>query len=454
MARKVAASLQGLGPEQLAGLFDEATGVVSAAIYADPAIYQLELERVFSRSWLVVAHESHLPKPGDYLASYIAEDPVIVVRQKDQSIRVLLNQCRHRGMKICRTDGGNAKAFTCSYHGWAYNIAGDLVNVPMEEQVYPGLDKSKWGARRARVATYKGLVFATWNEDAPALIDYLGSSTRYLDAILDRSEGGAEAIGGIIKWVIPCNWKFAAEQFCSDMYHGGTSHVSPNIAAMGGGAPGSGPPPGPPPVMEGRQFRAPRGGHGTGFFVSDAEWGFRVMQSAGLVSGFDPGSAFQRVVDYAGADRARVASQHITIFPNFSVFNGVGAARIWHPRGPNEIEVWAFALVDKAASKAEREQARVSSLRTFGPAGTFEQDDGENWVEIQRVLRGHEARRTLFNAEMGQGALVDGSPAYPNTVATAFSEGAARGFYAHWQQLLMDPSGQTCTSEAYAHAAG
>jgi phenylpropionate dioxygenase-like ring-hydroxylating dioxygenase large terminal subunit len=433
------------GPD-IAALFDEAAGTVNPSIYADPAIYELELERVFARSWLVVAHESHVPGPGNYLASYMAEDPVIVVRQKDGSIRVLLNQCRHRGMKLCRTDAGRTRGFICSYHGWAYDICGRLVNVPLEERSFPGLDKSRWGIRQARVETYKGLVFATWNEAAAPLIDFLGDAALYLDAILDRSEGGTEAIGGIVKWVIPCNWKFAAEQFCSDMYHGGFSHSSIQIAASGEGS---------VPDMGGvpsRQFRSKAGGHGTGFFVNSTQWMYRIAQTGHGVEGFDPTAPIDRIAGHSGEARSQVMAQHMTVFPNFSVFAGVDTARIWHPRGPGEIEVWAFGLVDKAASPAEREQARLSTLRTFSPAGTWEQDDGENWVEIQRVLRGREARKTVLNMQMGKGVAVDEDGAYPGTIPLAYSEEAARGFYAHWQKMLLH-DGVAPIQEAVAHAA-
>ena len=426
-------------------LFDEEAGTISPAIYADPHIYELELERVFARSWLVVAHESHVPNAHDFLASYMAEDPVIVVRQKDGSIRVLLNQCRHRGMKLCRADKGTAKGFICSYHGWAYDGSGRLVNVPLHDRAFPNLDKSKWGIRQARVEMYKGLIFATWNPDAPPLAEYLGDAALYLDHVLDKSAGGTEAIGGIAKWTIPCNWKFAAEQFASDMYHGMFSHSSPQIAAHKSG------PMFDPTQLPGRQFRSDRG-HGTGFFVSDTTWGFRISQSAEHVCGFDPQAAFDRVAQHSGRARALVAAQHITIFPNFSVFAGVDTARIWHPRGPDAIEVWAFGLVDKAASDEEKEQARIATLRTFSPAGTWEQDDGENWVEIQRVLRGREARKTLLNIQMGQNQTPNGDPEYPGTISSAYAEEAARGLYAHWQRLMMDADG-SATQEVYANAA-
>ncbi len=212
---------------EIEALFDEHAGRIDPRIYTDEDLYQLELERVFARSWLLLGHETQIRKPGDYITTYMGEDPVVVVRQKDASIAVFLNQCRHRGMRICRADAGNAKAFTCSYHGWAYDTAGNLVNVPYEAESFACLNKKEWSPLKARVETYKGLIFANWDENAVDLDTYLGEAKFYMDHMLDRTEAGTEAIPGVQKWVIPCNWKFAAEQFCSDMYHAGTtSHLS------------------------------------------------------------------------------------------------------------------------------------------------------------------------------------------------------------------------------------
>jgi benzene/toluene dioxygenase alpha subunit/biphenyl 2,3-dioxygenase alpha subunit len=166
----------------------------------------------------------------------------------------------------------------------------------------------------------------------------------------------------------------------------------------------------------------------------------------------------KRVEGHMGDRRAHAAYQHITVFPNFSIYGGVDTARIWHPRGPDEIEIWSFGLVDKAASPEEKEQARLSVLRTFSPAGTWEQDDGENWVEIQRVLRGREARKTVLNAQMGMALPVNDDPEFPGAIGTAYAEEAARGFYAHWLAMMRD-DGEAATapdapqSEGLAHAA-
>src|SRR3546814_1319357 len=88
-------------------LFDERAGRTDPRIYTDEDLYQIELERVFGRSWLLLGHETQIKKPGDYTTNYMGEDPALVVRQKDGSIAVFLNQCRHRGMRTCRSDAGN-----------------------------------------------------------------------------------------------------------------------------------------------------------------------------------------------------------------------------------------------------------------------------------------------------------------------------------------------------------
>jgi phenylpropionate dioxygenase-like ring-hydroxylating dioxygenase large terminal subunit len=97
-------------------------------------------------------------------------------------------------MRLCRAECGNAKSFTCSYHGWVHDMSGELVMVPFEQEAYHGeIDKSELSPVKVpRIEAYKGLVFGTWDLEAPSLLDYLGDTAWYMETFLDRCEGGTE----------------------------------------------------------------------------------------------------------------------------------------------------------------------------------------------------------------------------------------------------------------------
>src|ERR1700729_4299550 len=151
-------------------LIDPAHGIISREIFVSPEFHRAELEKLFTRAWLFIGHESQIPHPGDFFVSRMGEESVILCRDRERAIHVFLNTCRHRGMKVCRYDEGNTPLLTCPYHAWSYSLDGKLVGVPMSNPLYDGvLDRSQWGLIEvAQLANYKGAIFATWDPKAPS----------------------------------------------------------------------------------------------------------------------------------------------------------------------------------------------------------------------------------------------------------------------------------------------
>ena len=147
-------------------------------VFNDDKVFRAEMDRIFTRTWVFVAHESEIPNSGDFVQRKIGLDGVIVTRNGKGEVNVLLNHCRHRGTEVCHEDRGNSTHFRCPYHGWTYKNDGEFVGAPDMNAAYgKTLDKTKWGLfKAAKVDSHCGFIFANLNPDAEPLKDYLGGA--------------------------------------------------------------------------------------------------------------------------------------------------------------------------------------------------------------------------------------------------------------------------------------
>ena len=413
-------------------LVDLERRTVSPRAFVDADVYEDEQARIFGRCWLYVAHDSQLPDPGDFVTHTMGEEPVLVVRDADGRLRVFLNSCRHRGARLCRLDSGNAKTFSCPYHGWTYNDCGRLVGVPQFREAYYGeLEREEWGLIEVpRVESFRGLVFACFDEHAVSLDDYLGDMKWYLDLIFDKTEAGMVVLPGTHRWKLGGNWKLAAEQFNGDNYHTGSAHRAMIQIGLGPSE-GSGYQGNEPWV---RDFEAKLDrGHG---------WiNFKVEMDAGappaLIAHLDAmqAAAKRRLTP---AQSALVGCVQVgTVFPNFSVLTFLGflTVRVWHPRGPHGMEVYSWGMIEKEAPPEVVEIARKAQILTFSPSGIFEQDDGEMWGNSVETMRGAQRRRYPLNYQMGAGhGRTD--PAKPGLIHPPSTEIGVFGLYEQWRALM------------------
>ena len=415
-------------------LVDVKQSTQAKKIFGDQEVYDLELERIFGRCWLFLAHECQLEKTGDFITTTMAEDPVVVTRHKDGSLKAFINSCTHRGNKVCTADSGNKKSFVCNYHGWVFGTDGTLVDVPLKERCYhDNLDQSKLSLPPVRVESYRGFVFGCFDESAPSLEEFLGDWGWYLDTWMVGAGEGMELIGPPMKSTLKCNWKVPAENFVGDAYHVGWTHAAA-LEILGGELAG----------LAGNQADMPyddlgiqvttRFGHGCGV-IHHAAASIHVKRE-----GFDQYNqeTIPKVADKLGQARADLFDGHwnCTTFPNCSFLYGTNIFKVWHPRGPDEIEVWSYVLVHKDMDAAAKKEVIKQATRSFGTAGTLESDDGDNMVNATAINKGTQARKNRMDSSMAVNN--EGRhPVYPGIVGASFvGETSYRGFYRFYKEVM------------------
>jgi benzoate/toluate 1,2-dioxygenase alpha subunit len=365
-------------------------------VYIDDEVFDLEMERVWSRAWIYVGHDSIVPKAGDYFTADIGGRPVVMVRDQDGTVRVLMNRCAHKGAKLVNdTTGNTGKLFRCPYHAWSFSTDGVLRGVPLRN----GYEKTSFADSEAargltvlrHVRNYRGFVFCRLSDEGMDFDEYFGPSLSSIDNMVDRSPvGRLEVAGGVLRYLHDCNWKMFVENL-NDAMHPMVAHESSAGTAkkLWAGRPEDEPKP-----MAIEQFVP---------FTNGPEFyertGIRVWPNGHSYSGVS-GSIHSKYTPVPGYDEAMVAAygearahailgevRHNTVYyPSLTIKGAIQAIRIARPISADRtiVESWTFRLVGAPDTLLQR--TMMYSRLINAPTSVVGHDDLHCYRAIQQGL--------------------------------------------------------------------
>jgi phenylpropionate dioxygenase-like ring-hydroxylating dioxygenase large terminal subunit len=388
-------------------------------VYQDQDIYAEEQARIFrGPTWSYLCLEAELPDPGSFLTTFVGDMPVVVARDPAGAIHAFENRCAHRGALICMEARGRAERFSCIYHNWTYDHAGNLTSVAFRRGI---AGKGGMGAdarpesqapKKLRVSVLHGLVFGTLSAAAPSLEDYIGPEvlprlTRVLKKPLK--------LLGTYTQVLPNNWKLYMDNV-KDTYHASLLHLfftrfRINRLTQGGGV-----------------FVSADGAHHCTYteMVEDRGDAYEKdgMRTAGSQKFQLQAPAILDQVDEFGD---RVSIQILSLFPGFvlhQIRNSLAARQVV-PKGVERTELhwtlFGFADDDEAMTKRRLLQANL-----VGPAGYISMEDGAATGFVQRGVAGSPERASVI--EMGGSSVGSGD--------SRITETAVRGLWQAWRRHM------------------
>lgn len=205
------------GPDNLEAkqpFIDNGLEIMDPARYYSKEFMALEWERLWTRTWLIAGIETDIPEAGDYTVFRLWHESVIVVRQKDGSVKAMYNACAHRGNQITQNDRGTVDQFTCSFHAWRYGLDGQCTRLTDGKTFNPKLIKQRPKLKPVHCETYAGLIFINLDDNPPPLKDRIGLPEGYLEAYqLDKMHCVRHVVS---EWA--ANWKSGVDAFY-ETYH-------------------------------------------------------------------------------------------------------------------------------------------------------------------------------------------------------------------------------------------
>jgi len=389
-------------------------------VFTDPDLYACEQERIFrGDSWHWMGLEVEIPNPGDFKTQRLGDTPVIMVRDAEGVVRVMVNRCAHRGAVLCVEQRGQTKLFTCAYHNWSFDLDGRLRGVAFRHGIrnQGGLpadfDFAAHGLQRLRVEVLHGLVFATFSAHVAPLTDWLGPR---MTAHIARMFQRPVRILGRYSQLMHNNWKLYMENV-KDTYHASILHVFLTTFGLNRLS------------MEGGLDISACGGH-------HLSWSKRATEQMEGTE-YAQGKMRSMQQDYQLADPRLLQTwpefpDGVTnaiqgIFPNLVVqqIQNSLALRLMVPQGVDACELhWLlFGYEDDTPEQTER---RLMQGNLIGPAGLVSMEDGMigNWIQ-RAIARDPEQTAVL---EMGGRDVTN--------QGSRVSEASVRGFWQAYRAMM------------------
>jgi len=411
-------------------------------VYTDPAIFELEMTHIWEKTWVFLVHESQIRNRGDFVEAYIGRHPILVTRDRDGKVNALVNSCTHRGAKVSRLSKGNARAFSCPYHGWVFSNNGDLVGIKQEAEggYPPSFDKSQLGLRRVpRFESYRGFWFGSLEAGIEPLADYLGEARTFIDLLDEQGPNGVEVIKGVTTYSYRGNWKLQAENGI-DGYHPSTVHKNfadtqrqRAVANANGSV---------PRTLE----LIPTGPTGNAGY-------FDFGKGHGVMWGTFPNpeercnhSIYPEMEQRVGATRASWSLgklRNLFLYPSMFVMDNRGSQiRVIRPIAVDETEVTTYALAPVGESPELKRKRLRQYEDFFNPSGMATPDDLAEFEAVQQGMgpgAGAHSDMSRGARNQVQGANQHASDLGISPVSSGEAcadEGILIGQYRNWVRLM------------------
>ncbi|WP_051679034.1 aromatic ring-hydroxylating dioxygenase subunit alpha [Xanthobacter sp. 91] len=400
---------------------------INSRLYYDPAIFQEELEKIWYKTWVYVGHTSEIPNKNDYVTKSIGPMPVLMVRDREGKVRLLLNKCPHRGNQLCAYQKGNRTSFTCPYHSWTFSNTGDLMGYALPEG-YEGQSKAGLNLGKVpRIAIYRGFVFGSMAAEGISLEEHLGGAKAALDQLLDNSPTGElELTAGFLQHRTKANWKFMLENE-TDGYHPGFVHGSVfQVTSSGIGS------------LYGADSTALTRDYGNGHTEFDLRPEWRKHDKPLQWFGTTP----ERLPEYVksmnaayGEERAREimidGSPHVMIFPN--LFIAEIQIFVLQPVAVDETIQHVTAVQFKGAPDINR-RLRQQTMGSVGPAGLLLADDTEMYERNHRGAQILDPEWLVLSRGLHRERLDENG----YRIAHSTDETPQRGIWRHYLNLMTE----------------